>query len=994
MAQKKNKDNSRPLRQESYINHAAASKDTVKTFQLDWSAISKGRQAFVDCVCILRALSFVHRDYGSAVSTILRDEIEESQYKHSDDEESDTEDTDFEPWESATSSQPLQSSREEADEQGQVMMRLKDRFLDRLAEVLARSKGLPTGPDHVCATYMEEIRDDAGEQSVQIRYAKNAGVAQEDEAFLTKIHYHIQDAIQHPTQSDDVTKELLKDILEFSNARVNHYAEQISKNFKDRKHNQLALSPMAEYVQSTRSFKVPRIWGDQAQNPYIFTTMPTAPLIDDLNSVTTLAPDTDRSPDQAYEGVSTTVEVIFEHIEKFCTSSTPYDFQILLVLIQSTVPTFADVRTQAVFKSRFQSYCEDRGLGAAKAARVLKYLMYLCRFSAAASTIVKFALTQPSCERIAFVPVNFSEKVEGSTVSPSISQALRRLPFHNANGIPQTVHGSSFSAKKESLLKELQARPSHVHAEVQLVVDYETKPRISMARHIHPYIGSSKLCCYLCYIFLKIHNVFGTRGSHWKLYTQWAVPTRLPSNGVVSALETVLARVSTVFLTRISGILHDWEYVEDKHEVPESVIDFNTIATLPTSDVSAWTLRQQRFGWRGAYGPSASDGAVYVVPLWERPGFATVIHHFADVCSETSKTATLNEAEIYKDCYERKVYLPSADRLVYIFHQPPLSAIFASTFDPELHAEPILKDVELAKVFGFGSCATAGELKSLCDLFGYLCLQKRLSASRIQSWVDSGMPIEKTKYAKADKNLLWLGKPSSDDQPESRSWDEYRTTGIARALEMFHIEDIDELWWSQSRVFQFYTRIWRPFLNIPTWLDLDWLDFGFCFSSSQLTSSAMVIVYTNLATVFSLKEIAEEWEAKNHLNDLVNKLGQGDKSLIGTGIRFGRPPHAKLRVYRLIIEVQRLVSGIPSGRKHKSCLTDNEPWFSVETTLDYGYHALVPWERWQLTLLYQELFATPGFNIQDMHAACIKRSVDKDALQHYVEALIDTRSTV
>lgn len=60
-----------------------------------------------------------------------------------------------------------------------------------------------------------------------------------------------------------------------------------------------------------------------------------------------------------------------------------------------------------------------------------------------------------------------------------------------------------------------------VHAEIQLLIYYEENEDLTQ---VVPYIGSDKLCCYLCYAFISIHATFKVHGCHQSLYSLWMVP--------------------------------------------------------------------------------------------------------------------------------------------------------------------------------------------------------------------------------------------------------------------------------------------------------------------------------------------------------------------------------------------------------------------------------------------------------------------------------------
>jgi OTT_1508-like deaminase len=60
-----------------------------------------------------------------------------------------------------------------------------------------------------------------------------------------------------------------------------------------------------------------------------------------------------------------------------------------------------------------------------------------------------------------------------------------------------------------------------VHAEMQLLLFYDTQPEIHLA---HNYIGISKRSCYLCATFIRLHGHFIMEGAHQQLYCLWTIP--------------------------------------------------------------------------------------------------------------------------------------------------------------------------------------------------------------------------------------------------------------------------------------------------------------------------------------------------------------------------------------------------------------------------------------------------------------------------------------
>ena len=147
-----------------------------RTFELDWKSISTSRQKFLDANCILSMLCFQLK------GDVLDDEdVEQSQNIEAVEDNSDFDDEALEMWESETTDQYEKQKSTLAE------AALKSRFLDRLAEVLARVKRPSEGVKQVASAYMAEMSNDIGSQRVEIRLAKNEGLDDEDNEYLKSL---------------------------------------------------------------------------------------------------------------------------------------------------------------------------------------------------------------------------------------------------------------------------------------------------------------------------------------------------------------------------------------------------------------------------------------------------------------------------------------------------------------------------------------------------------------------------------------------------------------------------------------------------------------------------------------------------------------------------------------------------------------------------------------------------------------------------------------
>jgi len=94
---------------------------------------------------------------------------------------------------------------------------------------------------------------------------------------------------------------------------------------------------------------------------------------------------------------------------------------------------------------------------------------------------------------------------------------LERLPKHNFI--------KRMSSHKAELQKEYEKKVGsreqwNVHAEIQLLLSYETDRTDPRPRVIY----SSKSACYLCCLFFDLHGRFKTPISHGRLYDKWLLP--------------------------------------------------------------------------------------------------------------------------------------------------------------------------------------------------------------------------------------------------------------------------------------------------------------------------------------------------------------------------------------------------------------------------------------------------------------------------------------
>ena len=149
----------------------------------------------------------------------------------------------------------------------------------------------------------------------------------------------------------------------------------------------------------------------------------------------------------------------------------------------------------------------------ANAQAVWKATCYLGRLRGAYETFKEAAMHFGSFRHLELLAV---EPPQPETVSIELSFITNAL-----SDLGLTAQGLGV---RTQALKALCQQPMHTHAEMQLLL--QTKQQTSTAEHLNvfPYIGTSKKTCFLCARVLVSIRDFQTRGSHGKIYPLWTVP--------------------------------------------------------------------------------------------------------------------------------------------------------------------------------------------------------------------------------------------------------------------------------------------------------------------------------------------------------------------------------------------------------------------------------------------------------------------------------------
>ncbi|KAK5214942.1 hypothetical protein LTR96_011629, partial [Exophiala xenobiotica] len=193
---------------------------------------------------------------------------------------------------------------------------------------------------------------------------------------------------------------------------------------------------------------------------------------------------------------------------------------------------------------------------------------------------------------------------------------------------------------------------------------------------------------------------------------------------------------------------------------------------------------------------------------------------------------------------------------------------------------------------------------------------------------------------------------------------------------------------SEKSVASLYTVLLRDFNNIPDAYSAEWIEFGFCYCVSITQREALAAAYLKLAENGTpLNQIASAWDTSS-LRHLMESQGIDISLLVSDTIWSQQPSVDEFGIYRLMTEVKHALSGYHCPCFWSACQSHSkyETLLSKESEVDYGFHGVNTWERWQLLNFYSYVFTHPEFDAHKMQEA--KRSLNLEALDEYLDSLV------
>ncbi|KIN95022.1 hypothetical protein M404DRAFT_334734 [Pisolithus tinctorius Marx 270] len=425
----------------------------------------------------------------------------------------------------------------------------KQRFLDRFAEIMSRDKG----GEHVCCVALRESGDQRLDEDVKISLlvARNANFKNLDENFrrrLEKLLATIGTSVSG--QQNDIVavkNELWEELLCYNQPRLDFYADSLRANLKAFK--------AAGSLDSIPHYN-PRLPQNDDSEHKIFC--------DD----SCIGPYSEATHD---DYMKLAQKHILELDAILCTGSRATQRRLLVERTYS----IRHMTSLRIFINSCPKVSIGRGL--------LSDILFLGRLRSCYYTLMEAALNLPGFSGLSIIFVKSPPRRTCPATLPPLTDAIKFLgQTLNPTSVKKFISEKSGVIGAERTFKQLQDNISRqhlpTHAELQLVVHIIKTMNIkTVDKEIYPYIGCSKLSCFLCAAFLESFDhdgiTFRTRGSHGKIYTLWSIPDIGGlCEDMVTALHSALKKMQNLLVDEMMKPITTTPHVA---ESTAAVTDYN-----------------------------------------------------------------------------------------------------------------------------------------------------------------------------------------------------------------------------------------------------------------------------------------------------------------------------------------------------------------------------------------------------------------------------------
>ncbi|KAF2753834.1 hypothetical protein EJ05DRAFT_514760 [Pseudovirgaria hyperparasitica] len=528
---------------------------------------------------------------------------------------------------------------------GQHLDALRNKLLDRLAEVLARYKKSnhasgSCDSKHVASTMMVLDQDKEG---VNIVCSKNEGLDQTDLAFLRDWTKLMMEISQTGKASSSHRTRMSTLVVEHQRPRIETYVNWLRAG--SQAHMVNTRTPSSSDVSRhdltsdrldahSRMYSAPdpRLWTDDHGLQYDIRCIynPSKP-----------GPSLAAASGESLRDIDKTLTEFFADIElmKNATQSARSN-KLNAKVSQTALQLWAGARKRASLLARLRkTFSNDK-----VRSQILKAICSLAKVAHAVDSFLLGAEVLVEFRNTTYVavdarPVELSDLLTKRAV-PSTLQLTERL------GIP--VRRSDWKSKlehKEANLARIwkqRLKHRHVHAELQILHFSESKA-MKATQRVHKYIGCSKRCCFLCDHLRLAHGQFRVRGTHKTIIHRWHIPYRA-SDETIHMNQNTLKNFFGLLKFELQTVF-DGRVVGPEQSIAQSSLALST-AQLNSEEEERVSMEECHRDIDAILGGCAvfSVDNISYMPIHGKPGFAYVMGG----PHRNNKMMAIEEAELLK----------------------------------------------------------------------------------------------------------------------------------------------------------------------------------------------------------------------------------------------------------------------------------------------------------------------------------------------------------
>ena len=208
------------------------------------------------------------------------------------------------------------------------------------------------------------------------------------------------------------------------------------------------------------------------------------------------------------------------------------------------------LRYDSSIKSLFDESVQQTAL----TGRILRDIIFLGRFGAAYATFLHVIEEFPHFGNVKILPNNPVKPPkpfrQAKNTVLSLKETLRLMNLELTRATILHYLGPKKTVEEvDAAFKSSQSDALYTHAEVQIAI--LLAQRNHQVEKVFPYIGCSKLCCFLCHEFTQSLGL-RLRESHHRIFAKWTVPYTLPLRGQdLNTFKNTISRVRNSVVRQI-----------------------------------------------------------------------------------------------------------------------------------------------------------------------------------------------------------------------------------------------------------------------------------------------------------------------------------------------------------------------------------------------------------------------------------------------------------